>query len=99
MEKFIEKMSKLTTNEVRTFNMPNRFGQDAPYYLIGVSSGDLYMKESEEGEFGHEQIRENADIYVNNGQRVIISKPRMLISKWSVTTALGATNQFHILEF
>lgn len=91
-------MSKLTANEVRTFGMVNRYGIEAPYYLISVSSGDLYMKEAEEGAFGAEQVRENADVHVGECQYVKVPKWRMLISKWVITTALDDTTQFHIME-
>lgn len=91
-------MSKLTINEVRTFPMINKFAGNTRNYLITVSDGDLYMKESEEGAFSAIAIRENADIHVGECQQLKIPKWRMLVSKWSITTALNDTTQFHIME-
>lgn len=91
-------MSKLITNEVRTFGMINKYRDRANEYLISVSDGDLYMKETEEGAFSAVGIRENADIHVGECQQLKVPKWRMLISKWSITTALNDTTQFHIME-
>jgi hypothetical protein len=97
MEAIIE-MSKLIADEVRTFNMVNKYGDRGKEYLITVSAGHLYMKESEEAEFGAAQIRENADIHITIYQCCRIPKWRMLLSKWSICSASGNPCTFHIAE-
>lgn len=91
-------MSKLNADEVRTFGMVNKYGEQADEYLITVSAGNLYMKEAEEAEFGAAQIRENADMHVTIYQCCRIPKWRMLQSKWCICAASGAACTFHILE-